>query len=168
MRRGAQPSRGSRSAASTRRTWRRSRRRARGAWSSCGRSATPRIRRRRRPRCGPRSRAGRALGRRSRRREHEAAAPSRPPSRSEARNAAAREALVPLHEGERPTAVTVGAVVAAALGVANVVVWLAGAKIGHRRPAAPGVLSYSILMGIAAWGMWKSKYWAVLGMEAIL
>jgi hypothetical protein len=23
-------------------------------------------------------------------------------------------------------------------------------------------------MGIAAWGMWRSKYWAVLGMQAIL
>jgi steroid 5-alpha reductase family enzyme len=30
------------------------------------------------------------------------------------------------------------------------------------------VLSYSALMGIAAWGMWRAKYWAVLGMQAIL
>ena len=57
---------------------------------------------------------------------------------------------------------------AAALAVANIVAWLAGAKIGHRRPAAPGIFSYSILMGIAAWGMWRARYWAVLGMEAIL
>jgi hypothetical protein len=90
------------------------------------------------------------------------------PSRSEAKNAAAREALVPLREGERPRAVTVAAIVAAVLSVANVAAWLAGAKIGHSRPAAPGIFSYSILMGIAAWGMWRARYWAVLGMEAIL
>jgi hypothetical protein len=90
------------------------------------------------------------------------------PSRSDAKNAAARAALVPLREGERPRAVTVAAIVAATLAVANVAAWLAGAKIGHRRPAAPGILSYSLLMGIAAWGMWRVRYWAVLGMEAIL
>jgi uncharacterized membrane protein (DUF2068 family) len=49
-----------------------------------------------------------------------------------------------------------------------VVAWLAGAKIGHRRPAAPGIFSYSILMGIAAFGMWRVRYWAVVGMEAVL
>jgi hypothetical protein len=75
---------------------------------------------------------------------------------------------VPLREGERPRAVTVAAVVAGALAIANVAAWLAGAKIGHERPAAPGILSYSALMGIAAWGMWRVRYWAVLGMEAIL
>ena len=90
------------------------------------------------------------------------------PSRSEAKNAAARAALVPLREGERPRAVTVAAVVAAVLAIANVAAWLAGAKIGHRRPAAPGIFSYSILMGIAAWGLWRARYWAVVGMEAIL
>jgi hypothetical protein len=89
-------------------------------------------------------------------------------SRSEARNEAARAALVPLGEGERPRAVTVAAVLAAALAIANVAAWLAGAKIGHRRPAAPGIFSYSILMGTVAFGMWRARYWAVLGMEAIL
>ena len=90
------------------------------------------------------------------------------PSRSEARNDAARAALAPLREGERPRAVTVAAVVAGALAIANVAAWLAGAKIGHRRPAAPGIFSYSILMGVASWGLWRSRYWAVLGMEALL
>ena len=89
-------------------------------------------------------------------------------SRSEARNEAARAALVPLGEGERPRAVTVAAVLAAALAIANVAAWLACAKIGHRRPAAPGIFSYSILMGTVAFGMWRARYWAVLGMEAIL
>jgi hypothetical protein len=97
-----------------------------------------------------------------------ASSPGPRPSRTEAKNAAARASLEPLREGERPLAVTVGAVVAALFAVANIVAWFAGAKIGHRRPAAPGIFSYSILMGIAAWGMWRGRYWAVLGMEAIL
>jgi hypothetical protein len=118
------------------------------------------------------------LGKRSRRREHEAAAPEprrggrqagqRRPSRSEAKDAAARAKLVPLREGERPGAVTVAAIVAALLGLANLIWYAAGAEIGGRRPAASGVLSYSVLMGVAAWGMWRAKYWAVLGMQAIL
>jgi hypothetical protein len=115
------------------------------------------------------------LGRRARRRDHE---PRRPPparpqpaarvSRSEAKDAAARAALEPLREGERPGAVTVAAIVATALAVANVVAFLAGARIGGKRPAPAGVLSYSVLMGIAAAGMWRARYWAVLGMQAVL
>jgi hypothetical protein len=98
------------------------------------------------------------------------AAPPAPkrPSRSAAKDAAARAALEPLAEGERPRAVTIGAVVAFLLAMANIVSWVAGVKIGHKRPAAPGILSYSALMLLAAYGMWRAKYWAVLGMEAIL
>jgi hypothetical protein len=92
----------------------------------------------------------------------------RKPSRSERRDAAAREALVPLREGERPLAVTIGAIVAALLGLANLVAYLAGLEINGDRPAISGILSYTGLMLIAAAGMWRAKYWAVLGMEAIL
>jgi uncharacterized membrane protein (DUF2068 family) len=59
-------------------------------------------------------------------------------------------------------------VVAFLLALANVVSWLAGVEIGGKRPAASGILSYTALMLIAAWGMWRARYWAVLGMEAIL
>lgn len=113
------------------------------------------------PRRGPQRAAGNGAG----------AAPPAPasrPSRTEAKNAAARAQLEPLAEGERPRAVTIAAIVAVALALANIVSWLAGVKIGHKKPAAPGIVSYSALMLIAAYGMWRSKYWAVLGMEAIL
>ena len=94
--------------------------------------------------------------------------PARRPSRSEAKDAAVRAALEPLREGERPAAVTVGAVVAALLGLANLIAYLAGAEISGDRPAITGILSYTALMLTAAVGMWRAKYWAVLGMEAIL
>ena len=89
-------------------------------------------------------------------------------TRTEARNEAARAKLEPLEPGERPLAVTIGAVVAFVLGLVNRIFYVAGGEIGDERPALPGVLSYTGLMFIAAWGQWRSRYWAVLGMEALL
>ena len=110
------------------------------------------------------------MGKRSRKRSSEppAAAPTPRPSRTEAKNAAARAALLPLEEGERPKAVTVAAIVAGLFSIGNLIAFVAGLEINGDRPQAAGVISYSVLMGIAAWGMWMSKYWAVLGMQAIL
>jgi lipoprotein signal peptidase len=92
----------------------------------------------------------------------------KPPSRSELRNAGARAKLVPLREGERPTAVTVAAVIAATLVVANIALALGGYRIHNQRPALPGVLVFSVLLAAMAWGLWRARYWAVLGMEALL
>src|SRR5919202_1747349 len=36
------------------------------------------------------------------------------------------------------------------------------------RPLAPGVAVFAVLMLGAAWGMWRRRYWAVLGFEALL
>jgi hypothetical protein len=93
---------------------------------------------------------------------------ARRPSRSAAKDAAARDALVPLREGERPTAVTVAAVVALLLGLGNVVGYAAGLEVGGEKPQLSGIVGPTVLMLVAAWGMWRAKYWAVLGMEAIL
>ena len=90
------------------------------------------------------------------------------PSRSERKDAEARAALVPLAPGERPTAVTVGALVAATLGLANLGLFVAGLEIDGERPQVVGVLAFSALMLTAAWGMWRARYWAVLGMQALL
>jgi hypothetical protein len=110
-----------------------------------------------------------ARGKRSRKRKRAArSTPQAAPSRSEAKDAAARAALEPLAKGERPAAVTVGAVVAAVLAVANVISYAAGLEISGSRPPITGVLAYSALMAAAAWGMWKARYWAVLGMEVLL
>ena len=95
-------------------------------------------------------------------------AAERPPSRSELKNAEARAALEPLDEGERPTPVTIGAIVAAVLGLTNLGLYAAGFEIDGERPQFFGVLVFSALMLVAAWGMWKVRYWAVLGMQALL
>ena len=90
----------------------------------------------------------------------------KPPSRSEIKNAEARAKLVPLREGERPTAVTVAAVVTTLLTVANLVAAITG--LGPQgNNLAPGIV-YTLLLGSMSYGLWKAKYWAVLGLQALL
>ena len=105
--------------------------------------------------------------RQKRKQRRRAASPQRPPSRSERRDAEARAALVPLEPGERPAAVTVGAVVALLFGVSNFAMYAAGVEIRGQEPGV-GVLLFGALMLAAAWGMWNVRYWAVLGMQALL
>lgn len=91
----------------------------------------------------------------------------RPYSRSEEKNAAVRASLEPLREGERPWPVTVGAVVAFLLAAANLAFYFAGVEIDGERPS-PLSLAFPVLLLVAAWGMWRARYWAVLGMQAVL
>jgi hydrogenase-4 membrane subunit HyfE len=64
--------------------------------------------------------------------------------------------------------VTIGALVALCLAVANLTSYVAGLEIRGDRPAFAGVAAYTALMLVAAWGMWRARYWAVLGMQALL
>ncbi|MGH2952545.1 MAG: hypothetical protein ACRDK9_00800 [Solirubrobacterales bacterium] len=99
-------------------------------------------------------------------------------ARSEERNRAAREALEPLGENERPTAVTIGAVIAALIALSAAIGWAAGIEVtqigsdgieqGEDRAPVVAVLATVALMGTMAWGMWKARYWAVLGFQALL
>ena len=84
------------------------------------------------------------------------------------RDAATRAALAPLRPGERPLPVTIAAVVAAAIGLANLVLYAVGTEIDGKRPSAPGTLAFCALMLVAAWGLWRVRYWAVLGFQALL
>jgi hypothetical protein len=95
-------------------------------------------------------------------------APPKPLSRSERRNAEARAALEPLEEGERPVAVTVAAVIAGGLVVANIALAVGGYKIQGKHPAVAGVVVFTALLLAMAIGLWRVRYWAVLGMEALL
>jgi hypothetical protein len=105
-----------------------------------------------------RQRAGRAAG---------PDAMSRGYARGREKDEAAREALEPLEPGERPTAVTVGAVIAALLCVANLVALIVSYEPGDSGQPAITVLG-AIILAVVAWGMWRARYWAVLGMQTIL
>jgi hypothetical protein len=127
--------------------------------------------------------------RKSRSAEHRAVAPADPASgeqdriaamgaRSEARNRAAREALEPLAPGTRPTVVTIGAVISALIALSAVVGYAAGIEVtrfssdgiqqGEGQAPLLSVLAAVGLMGTMAWGMWRARYWAVLGFQALL
>ncbi len=89
-------------------------------------------------------------------------------AKAEERNQEAREALEPLAEGERPLVVTIGAVVAALIAASIVIGYLAGTEVNGEKPRFVQVLAPALLMGIMAWGMWRARYWAVLGFQLIL
>jgi hypothetical protein len=88
--------------------------------------------------------------------------------RGEERDALIRAELEPLAPGERPLAVTIAAIVAAALAIANVVLWAVGWKVNGETPPWYGNVAFLIVMGAAAVGMWLRRYWAVLGFQALL
>jgi hypothetical protein len=88
--------------------------------------------------------------------------------RYEERNREARESLEPLEVGERPLVVTVGAVLSALVCASIVVAYAAGAEVNGERPRILQVVAPAILMGVMAVGMWRIRYWAVLGFEAVL
>jgi hypothetical protein len=89
-------------------------------------------------------------------------------AKAEQRNQAAREALEPLAEGERPTVVTIGAVVSALIAISVVIGYAAGVEVNGEQPKLPQVIAPAVIMGVMAWGMWHARYWAVLGFQLAL
>lgn len=114
------------------------------------------------------------MGRRSRKRRPVAATAGEPPARpvratrSEQRNAEARARLKPLAPGERPAAVTVAAIVALLLAFGNLIAYAAGLTIEGKRPSLVSIAIPTVIMLVAGIGMWRAKYWAVLGFQALL
>jgi hypothetical protein len=88
-------------------------------------------------------------------------------ARAREKDEAARAALVPLAPGERPWPIVLSAVLAAVFAVANVILVLAGWEVDGRRPIASGLIFAAVMLA-AAIGMWRLKYWAVLGWEVLL
>jgi cation transport ATPase len=120
---------------------------------------------------------------RKRRKQQRGAAPQQPAptpedaiakgyARSRAKDEEARASLKPLRPGERPTAVTVGAIVAAALAVANVVALAFGYNASEDTLSPGSEFTGSVLttlvVAIVAYGMWRARYWGVLGMQTLL
>jgi hypothetical protein len=89
-------------------------------------------------------------------------------AKAEERNQAAREALEPLAEGERPAVVTVGAIVAGLIALSVVIGYATGVEVNGEQPKVAQVVAPTVIMGMMAWGMWHARYWAVLGFQLIL
>jgi hypothetical protein len=46
--------------------------------------------------------------------------------------------------------------------------YLAGVKVDGESPQVAQVIAPALLMGMMSWGMWRARYWAVLGFQLIL
>jgi hypothetical protein len=91
-------------------------------------------------------------------------------SRSERRDAAIRATLSPLAPGERPWSIRAAALLAAATGGVQLVLFLAGVRlrVAGTHPAAGSTIVFAVLMFVCAIGVWLLRYWAVLGFMALL
>jgi hypothetical protein len=89
-------------------------------------------------------------------------------AKAEVRNQAAREALVPLAEGERPLVVTVSAVLSALVVASILITFALGVKVNGSVPKLNTILLPVLILGILAWGMWKARYWAVVCFQIVL
>jgi hypothetical protein len=98
--------------------------------------------------------------------------------RTEAKNQAAREALDPLEPDERPGIVTVAAVISGLLVLGTLITYFAGVEVntfddfgtktGETKPNLIATVVSSLVLGVMAYGLWKARYWAVLGFQTIL
>jgi hypothetical protein len=91
--------------------------------------------------------------------------------RYEERNAEARAKLEPLEQGKRPRAVTVGAVASALLAIVFTVsaaLAIAGVDAGGRHIKALPIIVFGVVLWSMTFGMWRARYWAVLGFQTVL
>ena len=91
--------------------------------------------------------------------------------RHEERNAEARAKLDPLEEGERPGAVTAGAIVSAVLAIVFTVsaaLAVAGVDAGGRDIKPLPIIFFGVVLWAMTIGMWRARYWAVLGFQTVL
>jgi hypothetical protein len=91
--------------------------------------------------------------------------------RYEERNAEARAKLQPLAPGERPKAVTIAAVVSAVLAAVFAVssmLALAGVDAGGREISPAPIILFTAVFVAMTVGMWRTRYWAVLGFQTLL
>jgi len=88
-------------------------------------------------------------------------------ARGAERDAAIRATLEPLAPGEYPPALKVAIAVALLLAAANLVAFALGADVPGSGSRAGGLIFVAVML-LAAWGMWRHRYWAVLGFATLM
>jgi hypothetical protein len=78
------------------------------------------------------------------------------------------EPLQPLSEGERPLALLIASGVCAVLAVAVLVGGLTVHNLSHHGGSLPGAIFLAAILALLALGMYRRRYLAVLGFEALL
>jgi hypothetical protein len=94
-------------------------------------------------------------------------APRGRPPRGE-REELARAALEPLRDGERPAALIVAIVVCIVLALGVIVGAASVHNLSRHGGSIPGAALLAVVLALLAQGMYRKRYWAVLGFEALL
>jgi len=93
-------------------------------------------------------------------------------AKAEQKNQAIRESLDPLAPEERPRAVTAGAAFSALIAlifwVSAVIAAVTDTTVDGNEPNPISLAAFALIMSTMAWGMWRSRYWAVLGFQMLL
>ncbi|MDQ2623257.1 MAG: hypothetical protein M3Y45_09505 [Actinomycetota bacterium] len=93
-------------------------------------------------------------------------------AKAEIKNQKVRDSLEPLEEGERPTVVTVGAafslIVALVLWGSAIFALITGTEVDGEKVNVAQWAALAAIFTFMAWGMWKARYWAVLGFQMLL
>jgi hypothetical protein len=76
--------------------------------------------------------------------------------------------LQPLAENERPAPLMVAVIVAGVLAAGILVSVASVHDLRRHGGSVPGGLFLAIVLGGLAWGMYRRRYWAVLGFEGLL
>lgn len=81
-----------------------------------------------------------------------------------------RATLTPLAPGERPWPLRIAVAIALLIAVADIaqVVFGSTVKFGNTNTSVGSVAVFSVVMLVCAVGMWRLRYWAVLGFMALL
>jgi len=91
-----------------------------------------------------------------------------PPPEGGTRDERLRAGLLPLAEGERPGALRAAIAVAAVLAVAVIAGALSIHDLARHGGSLPGAIFLGGILALLAVGMYRQRYWAVLGFEALL
>ncbi|HEX5853025.1 MAG TPA: hypothetical protein VFY36_08030 [Solirubrobacteraceae bacterium] len=83
-------------------------------------------------------------------------------------SAQARAALEPLAEHERPRALLVAIAVCGALAIAVLIGALTVHDLARKGGSLPGAIFLVAILALLAQGMYRRRYFAVLGFEALL
>lgn len=93
-------------------------------------------------------------------------------AKADERNREVRESLRPLEEGQRPLVVSLGAAFAALIAlifwVSGIVALFTSTTVNGKEPSPLPLALFALIMTAMSWGMWKTRYWAVLGFQMLL
>lgn len=94
--------------------------------------------------------------------------PPAQPTRGQLRDEQARASLTPLGENERPLALRLAVALALILAIGVLASATSIKDLSRHGGSVPGAIFLALVLGSLALGMYRGRYWAVLGFEALM